>query len=77
MIPCLATLLKEGGRRDGEETRAACARYGVDTEAVGLDGERLLDAELIARIRERKVELLQERHERELHLLPGERTALA
>ena len=67
---------REGGRGDGEEAGLVLAWKGVDVEVVGLDGERLLELELVRGVDHDEVEALQDGDERDLHLLPGEGTTL-
>ena len=67
---------RERGRGDREQAGLVLARDRVDVELVGLDGERLLDLELVRGVVHDEVEALQDRDERDLRLLPGERPAL-
>lgn len=48
----------------------------VAVEVVGLDRKRLLDVELILRVRELEVELLEDHDESQDTLLPCKRTSL-
>ena len=66
----------ERRRGDREQAGPVLARDGVYVEIVGLDGERLLDLELVRGVVHDEVEALQDGHERELCLLPCELVAL-
>ena len=67
---------EQGRGRDREEARLVLAGDGVDEEVVGLDGERLLDLELVRRVVHDEVEPPEDCHKCDLDLLPRERTAL-
>ena len=67
---------REGGRGDSEQARLVLAGEGVDEEVVRLDGERLLELELVRGVDHDEVEALQDRDKRDLGLLPGEGAAL-
>ena len=67
---------RENRRRDREQTGLVLAGDGVDEEVVGLDGERLLELELVRGVDHDEIEALQDRDKRDLRFLPGEWTAL-
>jgi len=52
------------------------ARDSMDAEVVGLDGESLLDLELVGRIGHAELEPLEHGNDSHLSFLPGEGTAL-
>ena len=64
------------GGRNCEGFGGALARDGVNEEVLGLDGERLLELELVRGVVHDEIETLKDGDERELRFLPCERAAL-
>lgn len=63
------------GARD-ELVRAGLARDSADEEVLRLDAQRLLHLQLVRGVVHDEVEVLEDRHEGNLGLLPRERAAL-
>ena len=71
-----ALRLRGGSLRANDESRCARTWGRMEVEAVGLDGERLLQFEGVGRIFHRKVESLEDGGEGDDGLLPCKRTTL-
>lgn len=75
IITTLRLLRHVDGARD-ELVRAGLARDGTDEEVLRLDAQRLLHLQHVRRVVHDEVEVLEDRHERDLGFLPRERAAL-
>ncbi len=63
-------------RGDSEEAGLVLARDGADVKVLWFDAERLLELELVVGVVHDQVEVLEDRHQRDLAFLPGESATL-